>query len=139
MINGGLHPTLAVSLSEIYAWTVDFFGLQKGDNFKVIYEELYIDDKSLGIGKIYGAQFTWSGNTIIAVPFVQDGKESYYDSEGNSLRKAFLKAPLQFSRISSRFSSTEAHSTHARAMVGPMPSMAVNSASVASSRMGIDR
>ena len=109
MINGGLHPTLAVSLSEIYAWTVDFFGLQKGDNFKVIYEELLIDDKSLGIGKIYGAQFTWAGNTIIAVPFVQDGKESFYDSEGSSLRKAFLKAPLQFSRISSRFSSSRLH------------------------------
>lgn len=109
MINGGLHPTLAVSLSEIYAWTVDFFGLQEGDNFKVIYEELYIDDISLGIGKIYGAQFTWAGNTIIAVPFVQEGKESYYDSEGNSLRKAFLKAPLQFSRISSRFSSNRLH------------------------------
>ena len=109
MINGGLHPTLAVSLSEIYAWTVDFFGLQKGDNFKIIYEELLIDDKSLGIGKIYGAQFTWAGNTIIAVPFVQDGKESFYDSEGSSLRKAFLKAPLQFSRISSRFSSSRLH------------------------------
>ncbi|MBW6501474.1 MAG: M23 family metallopeptidase [Bacteroidales bacterium] len=109
MIYGGLHPTLAVQLSEIYAWTVDFFGLQKGDNFKVIYEELYIDDKSLGIGKIFGAQFTWAGNTVIAVPFVQDGKESYYDSEGNSLRKAFLKAPLQFSRISSRFSSSRLH------------------------------
>jgi murein DD-endopeptidase MepM/ murein hydrolase activator NlpD len=109
MIYGGLHPTLAVQLSEIYAWTVDFFGLQKGDNFKVIYEELLIDGKSLGTGKIYGARFTWAGNTINAIPFLQDGVESYYDSEGNSLRKAFLKAPLQFSRISSRFSSNRLH------------------------------
>lgn len=109
MITEGLHPTLAVQLSEIYAWTVDFFGLQKGDNFKVIYEELLIEDRSLGTGKIYGAMFSWAGNSIYAIPFVQDGRESYYDSEGNSLRKAFLKAPLQFSRISSRFSSGRLH------------------------------
>lgn len=109
MISKGLHPSLAVELSEIYAWTVDFFGLQKGDNYKVIYEESFIDGKSLGAGRIYGAQFTWSGKTISAIPFIQDGKESYFDSEGNSLRKAFLKAPLQFSRISSRFSSSRLH------------------------------
>ncbi len=109
MITEGLHPTLAVQLSEIYAWTVDFFGLQKGDNFKVIYEELLIEERSLGTGKIYGAMFSWAGNPIYAIPFVQDGRESYYDTEGNSLRKAFLKAPLQFSRISSRFSSGRLH------------------------------
>ena len=109
MIEGGLHPTLAFELSEIFAWTVDFFGLQKGDSYKVIYEEQFIDDKSLGAGKIYGAQFTWTGKTITAIPFVQDGKETFFDEEGNSLRKAFLKAPLQFSRISSRFSSSRMH------------------------------
>jgi murein DD-endopeptidase MepM/ murein hydrolase activator NlpD len=109
MMNGGLHPTLAGKLSDIFSWTVDFFGLQKGDNFKVIYEELFIDDKSLGAGKIYGAQFSWAGKVITAIPFIQDGKETYFDTEGNSLRKAFLKAPLQFSRISSRFSSSRFH------------------------------
>lgn len=109
MMNGGLHPNLAVSLSEVFAWTVDFFGLQKGDNFKVIYEELSIDGKPLGSGKIYGAQFTRSGVSIVAIPFIQDEKESYFDVEGNSLRKAFLKAPLQFSRISSHFSSARMH------------------------------
>ncbi|MCJ7446774.1 MAG: M23 family metallopeptidase [Bacteroidales bacterium] len=109
MIEEGFHPSLAVKLSEIYAWTVDFFGLQKGDSFKVIYEELYIDEESLGAGKIFGAQFTWAGKTITAIPFIQDGKETFFDGEGNSLRKAFLKAPLQFSRISSRFSSSRLH------------------------------
>jgi murein DD-endopeptidase MepM/ murein hydrolase activator NlpD len=109
MIYGGLHPTLAVELSDIFAWTVDFFGLQKGDNFKVIYEELFIDGKSLGTGKIYGAQFNRTGSSITAIPFIQDGKETFFDIDGNSLRKAFLKAPLQFSRISSRFSSSRMH------------------------------
>ncbi|MGD0342940.1 MAG: peptidoglycan DD-metalloendopeptidase family protein [Bacteroidales bacterium] len=109
MINGGMHPSLAVELADIYAWTVDFFGLQKGDSFKVIYEESFIDDKSLGSGRILGAQFTWSGKTITAIPFMQDGTESFFDGDGNSLRKAFLKAPLSFSRITSRFSSNRMH------------------------------
>ncbi|HUX56333.1 MAG TPA: peptidoglycan DD-metalloendopeptidase family protein [Bacteroidales bacterium] len=109
MISGGLHPSLAVELSDIYAWTVDFFGLQTGDNFKIIYEELFIDDISLVTGRIYGAQFNRTGSSITAIPFIQDGKETYFDIEGNSLRKAFLKAPLHFSRISSRFSYSRLH------------------------------
>jgi murein DD-endopeptidase MepM/ murein hydrolase activator NlpD len=109
MMNGGLHPSLAVALSDIFAWTVDFFGLQKGDNFKVIYEELFIDGKSLGFDKIYAAQFTRSGHSITAIPFIQDDKESFFDADGNSLRKAFLKAPLQFTRISSHFSAARMH------------------------------
>jgi murein DD-endopeptidase MepM/ murein hydrolase activator NlpD len=109
MMADSLHPMLAVKLSEIYAWTIDFFGLQKGDSFRVIYEELFINDKSQGIGRIFGARFTWAGKTTLAIPFIQNGTESYYDSEGKSLRKAFLKAPLQFSRISSRFSSSRLH------------------------------
>lgn len=109
MLAGGLHPSLVVGLSDIFAWSIDFFGLQKGDSFKVIYEELSIDEKPLAVGKIYGALFSGSGSVIYAVPFIQDGKESFFDSEGNSLRKAFLKAPLQFSRVSSRFSSARMH------------------------------
>jgi murein DD-endopeptidase MepM/ murein hydrolase activator NlpD len=109
MVNGGLHKELVAEMSEIFAWTVDFFGLQKGDNFKVIYEEFYIDGKSFGTGRIYGAQFNRTGSSITAIPFIQDGKESFFDVDGNSLRKAFLKAPLQFSRISSHFSSARMH------------------------------
>lgn len=109
MMAGGLHPALTGELSVIFAWTVDFFGLQKGDNFKVVYEEFFIDGKSLGAGRIYGAQFNRTGSTITAIPFIQDGKESYFDIDGNSLRKAFLKAPLEFSRISSHFSSARMH------------------------------
>jgi murein DD-endopeptidase MepM/ murein hydrolase activator NlpD len=109
VIQGGLAPSLVGELSDIFAWTVDFFGLQKGDNFKVIYEELFIDGRSLGTDRIYAAQFNRNGSPITAIPFVQDGKESFFDVEGNSLRRAFLKAPLQFSRISSHFSSARMH------------------------------
>jgi murein DD-endopeptidase MepM/ murein hydrolase activator NlpD len=98
-----------VELSDIYAWTVDFFGLQKGDRFRVIYEERYLDDKPVGIGKIFGAEYKGTEDTIFAIPMIQDGNESFYDSDGNSLRRAFLKAPLRFSRISSRYSSGRMH------------------------------
>jgi murein DD-endopeptidase MepM/ murein hydrolase activator NlpD len=109
MVNGGLNKKLVGDMSEIFAWTVDFFGLQKGDNFKVVYEEFFIDGKSFGTGRIYAAQFNRSGSSITAIPFIQDGRESYFDADGNSLRKAFLKAPLKFSRISSHFSSARMH------------------------------
>ena len=109
IIEAKLNFELANALSEIYAWTVDFFSLQKGDGFKVIFEEKFIGDQSFGIGKIYGAEFDHSGNKIYAIPMIQEGKESFYDKNGNSLRKEFLKAPLTFSRISSRFSSGRMH------------------------------
>jgi murein DD-endopeptidase MepM/ murein hydrolase activator NlpD len=109
MIESKLNPELATSLSDIYAWTIDFFGLQKGDEFKVIYEEKYTGNYSMGIGRIYGAEFDHSGKKIFAIPMIQEGKESFYDIEGNSLRKAFLKAPLRFSRITSVFSSGRMH------------------------------
>lgn len=104
-----IDPMMAIELSEIYAWSIDFFGLQKGDMFKVIYDEHYIDSQLIGLGKIHAAWFKHMGNNFYAIPFVQDSVEAYFDQEGNSLRKAFLKAPLRFSRISSRFAYSRLH------------------------------
>jgi len=104
-----LNPNLSAELSEIYAWTIDFFGLQKGDRFKVIYEEEFIGEESAGIRRIHAALFEHSGNAIYAIPFWQDSTYSFYDTTGASLRKAFLKAPLRYSRISSRFSGARRH------------------------------
>ncbi len=109
ILDGGMPPALAAEMNEIFQWTVDFFGLEEGDNFKVVYEEKFIEDKSMGIGKILTAQFTSSGRTYTAIPFIQDGHESYFDTDGKSLRKAFLKAPLKFSRISSRYTTSRLH------------------------------
>ncbi len=109
IIDESLNPMLAVELSEIYAWTIDFFGLQAGDRFRIIYEEEFIGTISNGITKIYGAWFSHSGTDFYAIPIIQGGVESYYDLEGNSLKKAFLKAPLRYSRISSRFSNSRMH------------------------------
>lgn len=109
MMNAELNPMLAVELSEIYAWSIDFFGLQQGDRYKVIYEESYVDSVSIGINNILGAWFYHNGTDFWAIPFVQDSVRSFFDEEGNSLRKAFLKAPLRFSRISGRFSNSRYH------------------------------
>ncbi len=109
MFDCQLNPVIASELSEIYAWSIDFFGLQVGDRFKIIYEEEYIDTISNGIHNIVAAYFEHAGTEFYAIPLIQDGKKSYYDLEGNSLRKAFLKAPLIYSRISSRYSNSRLH------------------------------
>src|SRR5690606_20880972 len=79
------------------------------DKFKVIYEEKLVADKVIGTGNILGAYFQHKGIEYYAIPFEQDGVDQYFDIEGNSLRKAFLKAPLEFSRISSRYSKNRFH------------------------------
>jgi murein DD-endopeptidase MepM/ murein hydrolase activator NlpD len=105
----GVNPMLAIELSEIYAWSIDFFGLQEGDKFKVIYDESFVDSNSVGITRVHAAWFNHANHEFWAIPFEQDSVMSFFDEEGNSLRKAFLKAPLRFSRISSGFSNSRMH------------------------------
>lgn len=104
-----VDPLMAVDLSRIFAWTIDFFGIQKGDRFRLIYDELYVDSVSIGIGNIYAVQFDHYGEANYAFRFFQDERFDYFDDEGVSLRKAFLKAPLDYYRISSRFSNNRMH------------------------------
>jgi len=104
-----INPLLALELSDIYQWTVDFYGLQPGDDFTVVYDELYVDTVSIGLGRIHAASFNHVGKELLAIPFTQDSVEAYFDAEGNNLRRAFLKAPLRFNRISSRFSGSRLH------------------------------
>jgi len=100
---------LVIRLSKIFAWQIDFYRLQKGDNFKVFYEEEYVDTNMVGIGKILGAYFSHYGKSYYAIPFIQDSVYQFFDEKGNSLRKEFLKAPIEFARISSRYSSRRLH------------------------------
>lgn len=109
MKENNISPLLAVELSDIYAWTIDFFAIQKGDKFTVIYDEDFVGGESIGLGKIYSASFTQGGIDFYAIRFTQEEGDSFFDEKGNSLRKAFLKAPLKFSRISSRFSENRMH------------------------------
>lgn len=104
-----MSQMVAVELSDIYAWSIDFFGVQKGDAFKVIYDELYVDSVSVGIGLIHAACFTHMGKPYYAFHFHQDSINGYWDEQGNNLKKAFLKAPLKFSRVSSGFTYARKH------------------------------
>jgi len=102
-----LNYILAHEMSDIYAWTIDFFHLQKGDNFKLIYEEKYINDTiPVGIGNIKAAYFVHKDTPIYAFNFVTDSTKNindYYDENAKTLRRQFLKSPIKFSRISSRY------------------------------------
>ena len=109
MVENNTDPNLANELSEIYAWTIDFFGIQKGDYYKVIYDELYVDDEFIGIGKVYASLFNHTGHDFYAFYFVQDSTGDYFDDEAGSMRRTFLKAPLRYKRISSRFSYSRLH------------------------------
>lgn len=109
MVDNNMNVQLALPLSDIFAWTIDFFGIQKGDTFNVLYDELYVDGKSIGIGTVYAVNFLHHGVMYDAYRFSQDSTVTYFDAEGKSLKKAFLKAPLKYSRISSRFSRSRLH------------------------------
>jgi murein DD-endopeptidase MepM/ murein hydrolase activator NlpD len=110
IVQDGGDPMLALKLSDIYAWQIDFFDVKENDAFKVIYDVAYVDDTiPLHIGQINGVVFTHQGTDFYAIPFVQDSIVEYFDLEGNSLRKAFLKSPLDFYRITSRFSNSRYH------------------------------
>ena len=109
MQRSGTSPLLAVTLSHIFGWTIDFFGLQKEDEFRVIYEQEYVRGQALDNFHVLAASFRASDSTYYAIPFVQDDEELYYNERGNSLEGAFLKAPLDFYRISSRFTNSRYH------------------------------
>ena len=104
-----LPYALAAEMEDIYQWTVDFFGIQKGDAFTVVYDERIIDTTAVGIGRVWGAKFTHAGKDYYAIPFRQNNRIQYWDVSGGSLRKQLLKAPLKYSRISSRFSNARLH------------------------------
>lgn len=103
-----LSPLLAYDLSDIYAWTIDFFRLEKGDRFKIIYTQKYVDDSIyVGLNRIHAAYFEHRKKPFYAIEFESDsirGITEYFDEKGKNLRRAFLQAPVQFSRISSRYS-----------------------------------
>lgn len=110
MIEQGADPELASLLSDVYSWTIDFFGIQERDSFSVYYEEVYADSTLVGNGNVLAANFVTSGTDHYALRYKYHGERpEYFDEKGNSLRRAFLKAPLSYSRISSTFSNARRH------------------------------
>ncbi|MBP3409309.1 MAG: M23 family metallopeptidase [Bacteroidaceae bacterium] len=110
MEKSGTSPQLAVLMSHIFGWSIDFFGIQEGDEFRLVYSREYVEDTPLNNYRIDAASFCASGNTVYAIPFTQGEEgELFYNIDGNSLEGAFLKAPLDFYRISSKFSNSRYH------------------------------
>lgn len=111
----GADPMLAMQLAEILAWTVDFYRIQKDDRFTVIYNERTVDGARYGEPEILAVRYESGGSMKNGYRFVPDGAgPQFFDDDGNSLRKAFLQAPLKYSRISSGFSSRRFHPVQKR-------------------------
>lgn len=110
MEESGTSPQLAVLMSHVFGWSIDFFGIQKGDEFRLVYSREYAGETPLNNYRIDAASFRASGNTVYAIPFTQGEEgELFYNIDGNSLEGAFLKAPLDYYRISSKFSNSRYH------------------------------
>jgi murein DD-endopeptidase MepM/ murein hydrolase activator NlpD len=101
---------LAWDLADVYAWQIDFTrDIQPGDRFQVLYERLVSEDGEVRFGRVLASDLTISGKSLTAFRFGEGRTTQYYDAEGNSLRRAFLRAPVEFRRISSRFASSRFH------------------------------
>ena len=114
MVEQGVGPDLIDQFADLYGWTVDFQRLQKGDKFKVVFNEKWVDGQAVGVEDIQTAYFEHLGEAYHAIPFEQNGQVSFFDQEGNSLKKAFLRDPLKFTRISSRYNLNRFHPVQKR-------------------------
>ena len=112
--DANVSPVLAIEMADIFAWTIDFYRLQKGDWFKVVYEEKFVDGKSIGVGKVLASNFNHYNKDFFACRFIQDSIPDYFDAEANSLRRAFLKSPLKFGRLTSGFTMRRFHPVQKR-------------------------
>ena len=114
MVKQDVSPDMIDQFADLYGWSVDFQRLQKGDKFKVVYEEKVIDGNVISVTDIKLAYFEHMGVPYHAIPFDQNGEINFFDQEGNSLKKAFLRDPLKYSRISSRYNLKRFHPVQKR-------------------------
>jgi murein DD-endopeptidase MepM/ murein hydrolase activator NlpD len=105
----GGSPALVNAMADLYGWQLDMRALFKGDWFKVIYEERVVDGQPVGIGNIIGAEFNHRGNSYMTYAYDQGDGLNYFDEEGMSAQKAFLRFPVEYSRISSRYNPNRFH------------------------------
>jgi murein DD-endopeptidase MepM/ murein hydrolase activator NlpD len=107
-----IDPTLSGKLTKVFAWSIDFFKSKKGDKFALSFTERYINDTIYdGVDSLRAAFFEYKGEKIYAFPFIQErgGKVDYYNDQGKALKNFFLKAPLKFVHITSKFSKNRFH------------------------------
>ncbi len=116
--NARVSTSLAQKITKIYSWSIDFFKIKKGDRFGITFTERYINDSIYdGVDELEAVFFEYKGKIIYAFPFVQNessGKVEYYDEDGKTLKNFFLKTPIKFSRITSRFSMNRFHPVQQR-------------------------
>lgn len=107
----GLSQKTTMELAQVFGWDIDFaLDIRKGDKFSLIYEELYLDGEKVRDGNILAAQFVNQGKVHTAIRYTkQDGRSEFYTPEGDSMRKAFLRTPVDFARISSHFNLRRKH------------------------------
>lgn len=105
----GHSPALAMEMASVYQWAIDFYNIKQGDSYQVVYEQDYVEKKPLGNIKPIVCTFTHQDSTYYAFWFKEGETKGYFDENGASLHKAFLKAPLKFTRISSKFSNSRMH------------------------------
>jgi murein DD-endopeptidase MepM/ murein hydrolase activator NlpD len=109
-LDGGDRQRLAWDLADVYAWQVDFTrDIQPGDRFQVVFERLVSEDGETRFGRVLASDLTMSGKSLTAFRFEAEGQPAFYDAAGSSLRRAFLRAPVQFRRISSTFARARFH------------------------------
>ena len=114
LMDQDLSPALAMEMADIYAWSIDFYRIQKGDYFKLMYTVKKVEDQVVGVDDIQAAVFQHYGSPFYAFQFSQGEQVDYFDEDGNSLRKALLQAPLKFSRISSGYTKRRFHPVQKR-------------------------
>lgn len=112
LVAKGYDWDLALEMSQVWAWTVDFYALQTDNWFKVVYDEYRVDGKRVKFGKVHAGVFYHNGKEQWSIPFTQDSITTFFDTCGMSMRKAFLKAPLKFTRVSSRYTNSRMHPIH---------------------------
>lgn len=112
LVAKGYDWDLAIEMSQVWAWTVDFYALQTDNWFKVVYDEYRVEGKTVKIGKVRAGVFYHNGKEQWSIPFTQDSVTTFFDTTGMSMRKTFLKAPLKYTRVSSRYTNSRMHPIH---------------------------
>lgn len=109
MVDNGLSYELTAKMEDALQWSVSFHHAQKDDEFKLVFDQNYIDGEQVGVGEVYAAYYKNASNEYYAIWYGKEKYAGYYDLEGRPMKKGFLKAPVKFSRISSRYNLNRFH------------------------------
>lgn len=109
MESQGISPAIIDRMEDALAWSVDFYHIHKGDRFKLVFDEYYIDGEMVGVGDLYGAYFASGDQAYYSIKYQSENYDGYFDQEGRPMKKAFLKSPVKYGRISSHYNMKRFH------------------------------